>query len=97
MGGNSDDDGPNIEIKLELHLPPKSLNTVTEMLLPDYIDGTMAGSLGSISLQNADIRSVAVTQISSTNVSNLISFDGALLLKFRTEFVSHYWNLAAEL
>ena len=69
MGGNYDENGPSVEIDLELKHASKPLGTVTKMLLPDYIEGTLAGNLGSISLQNTDKQRIAVTKISSANVS----------------------------
>ena len=69
MGGNYNERGPEIDIDLEIKLCTEPLLAVTKMLLPDYVDDAVAGSLGSISLQNTETRGISITGIQSANVS----------------------------
>ncbi|KAL9078478.1 MAG: hypothetical protein Q9157_002599 [Trypethelium eluteriae] len=67
MGGGYGENGPSIDIDLELKVPAKPLDAVSKILVSDYVDGVLAGSLASVSLQNTDTRAVNITQISSAN------------------------------
>ncbi|KAI9689335.1 MAG: hypothetical protein M1822_009986 [Bathelium mastoideum] len=73
MGGGYDEHGPRIEIDLELGIPPSPLQTVTKVLLPDYVEGVLAGSLGSVSLQNTGTGMLVIRGISSRSSSYSVS------------------------
>ncbi|KAL9097818.1 MAG: hypothetical protein Q9165_000144 [Trypethelium subeluteriae] len=67
MGGNYDKNGPSVDIDLELTILTRPLDAVSKILVSHCVDGILAGSLGSVSVQNTDTRAIHITQISSAN------------------------------
>ncbi|KAI9703921.1 MAG: hypothetical protein M1820_005703 [Bogoriella megaspora] len=67
MGGKYGSEGPSIDVNLEIRVVESGLYAAGDMLLPDFVNSALAGSLGSAPLQNAGNFDIEVFGMTSAN------------------------------